>query len=290
MPGIITVGLDGTEHSLAAADWAAAEARRRGMALSLVFAWVWRPSDVPVASEAEVQRRWAVDVLRDAEERVTASAPDLTVTTQLLPEDPVPALIAAASVSEMLVLGSRGHGAVVGFLIGSVALKVLRRVDAPVVLVRTSHGQEPRPEWGEVVVGVQDTDEAAAPVLEFAFATAAARGARVRAVRAWSVPPVFAWSPGSMYLADEAGGLEPLERKRLAEALRPWREKYPQVAVVEHTELGSAAEVLLTHATRASLIVVGRRLPDLGDLPLIGSVTHAVLHHSQCPVAVIPHP
>ncbi|MEU8547698.1 universal stress protein [Streptomyces roseoverticillatus] len=290
MPGIITVGLDGTEHSLAAADWAAAEARRRGMALRLVFAWVWRPSDVPVAADAEVQRRWAVDVLREAGERVTASAPDLSVTTQLLPEDPVPALVAAASVSEMLVLGSRGHGAVAGFLIGSVALKVLRRVDAPLVLVRSPRGQEPRPEWGEVVVGVQDTDEDAASVLEFAFATAAARGARVRAVRAWSVPPVFAWSPGSVYLADEAGGLEPLERKRLAEALRPWREKYPQVAVIEHTEVGSAAEVLLTHGARASLIVVGRRLPGPGDLPLIGSVTHAALHHAQCPVAVVPHP
>ncbi|MFF7725491.1 universal stress protein [Streptomyces sp. NPDC008001] len=290
MPGTITVGLDGTDHSLAAADWAAAEARRRGMALRLVYAWVWRPLEVPAATDAEVQRRWAVDVLREAEERVTAGAPDLSVTTELLPEDPVPALIAAAAASEMLVLGSRGHGAAVGFLIGSVALKVLRRAEAPLVLVRNPRGQELRPEGGEVVVGVQDLDEAAEPVLEFAFATAAARNARVRAVRAWSVPPVFAWSPGSMYLADEAGGLEPLERKQLAEALLPWREKYPQVAVAEHAEVGSAAEVLLTHGARASLIVVGRRIPGPGDLPLIGSVTHAALHHARCPVAVVPHP
>ena len=45
MPGTITVGLDGTDHALAAADWAANEATRRGMDLRLVHAWVWRPTD-----------------------------------------------------------------------------------------------------------------------------------------------------------------------------------------------------------------------------------------------------
>ncbi|MEV5237889.1 universal stress protein [Streptomyces cinnamoneus] len=290
MPGTITVGLDGTDHSLAAADWAAAEAERRGTALRLVHAWVWQPLDMAVAADADVQQQWAAGVLREARERVTAAFPDLEVTTELLPAESVPALLSEAAEADLLVLGSRGHGAVVGRLLGSTALKVLRQAVRPVVLVRPPRRDGSAPAVGEVTVGVQDVDETGGPVLEFAFAAAAARDARVRAVRAWTVPTVFAWSPGSLYLADEAGGLESLERKRLAEALRPWREKYPQVEVVEHVEIGSAAEVLLNNGADAALMVVGRHLPGTHDLRRIGSVAHAALHHAPCPVAVVPHP
>ncbi|MFI1972114.1 universal stress protein [Streptomyces cinnamoneus] len=290
MPGTITVGLDGTDHSLTAADWAAAEASRRGTALRLVHAWVWQPRDVAVAADADAQRQWAAGVLREAQQRVTAAFPGLAVTTELLPAEPVPALLAEAAKADLLVLGSRGHGTVVGYLLGSVALKVLRQAVRPVVLVRPPRRNEPGPAIDEVVVGVQEADESSGPVLEFAFVAAAAHGCRVRAVHAWAIPPVFAWSPGSMYLAEEVGGLEPLERKRLAEVLRPWREKFPQVEVVEHVEHGSAAEVLLTTGRGVALMVVGRRLPGAHDLRRIGSVTHAALHHALCPVAVVPHP
>ncbi|MDT0449553.1 universal stress protein [Streptomyces hesseae] len=290
MPGTITVGLDGTDHSLAAADWAAAEASRRGTALRLVHAWVWQPLDAAVASDSDVQRQWAADVLREAEGRVTAAFPGLAVTTELLPAETVPTLLAEAAGADLLVLGSRGHGAVGGYLLGSVALKVLRQAVRPVVLVRPPRRDGPAPAADEVVVGVQEAGETGGPVLEFAFAAAAARDARVRAVRAWSVPRAFVWSPGSLYLADEAGSLEPLERRRLTEALRPWREKYPQVEVVEHVEIGGAADVLLSNGSGASLMVVGRRIPGPHDLRRIGSVTHAALHHALCPVAVVPHP
>ncbi|MYR60210.1 universal stress protein, partial [Streptomyces sp. SID625] len=123
----------------------------------------------------------------------------------------------------------------------------------------------------------------------FAFETAAARGAAVRAVRAWTLPPVFAYSPGSLKLLDEAGGLEPYERKALAEALRPWRERFPDVPVVEHVEMGSAGQVLLATAGRAQLVVVGRRSRRTAVGARIGSVAHGVLHHAGCPVAVVPH-
>ncbi|MYS41240.1 universal stress protein, partial [Streptomyces sp. SID5998] len=95
----------------------------------------------------------------------------------------------------------------------------------PVVLVRA--GDEPAAEAAgrEIVVGQHGAPEDSAETLRFAFETAAARGATVRAVRAWTLPPVFAYSPGSLKLLDEAGGLEPYEKKALAEALQPWRER-----------------------------------------------------------------
>jgi nucleotide-binding universal stress UspA family protein len=157
------------------------------------------------------------------------------------------------------------------------------------VLVRAGDRPTAEAAGREIVVGQQGEPEDSAEALRFAFETAASRGAGVRAVRAWSLPPVFAYSPGSMQLLDEAGGLEPFEKKALAAALQPWRERFPDVPVVEHVEMGSAGQVLLSVAARAQLMVVGRRAHRTAVGARIGSVAHGVLHHAPCPVAVVPH-
>jgi len=53
-----------------------------------------------------------------------------------LPGAAVTVLEAAGKNATMLLLGSRGLGAVQGFLVGSVSQEVLGRADCPVVLVR----------------------------------------------------------------------------------------------------------------------------------------------------------
>jgi nucleotide-binding universal stress UspA family protein len=77
-------------------------------------------------------------------------------------------------------------------------------------------------------------------------------------------------------------------------ALRPWCEKFPEVAVAETVVEGRAADELVRATSGAALAVVGRRTREarLGTHGLgthIGSVAHAVLHHAECPVAVVPH-
>ncbi|MFJ3187779.1 universal stress protein [Streptomyces halstedii] len=285
----ITVGLDGTGHSLAAADWAAHEAARRGAALRLVYAWVWRAGDTGFVGDRDAEERAVRAVLGDAAARVSGAHPALDVTTEVVVGDPVPTLVDEAARAEMLVLGSRGYGTLAGYLIGSVSLHVLRRTTRPVVMVRETRPEKPAPRpSGEIVVGVQDAEAAGGPVLDFAFASAAERGVPVRAVYAWEVPPVLMWSPGSLWMAEQQGGLEPLHRRILADALAPWREKYPRVEVVEQVESGPASEVLLSATGGAQLLVVGRRTHEPG-VRRLGSVTHAALHHAPCAVAVVPH-
>ncbi|MFF1544949.1 universal stress protein [Streptomyces sp. NPDC058291] len=289
MTGPITAGVDGTDESLAALAWAAREAVRRDLALRVVHAWRFQPNAVADVADRDAQERWVRDAVERAVATVAERHPALSVTADVEEGGPVESLVAAAAGAELLVLGSRGHGAIVGFLLGSVGRQVIAEAARPVVLVRASDRPSSEVAGHEIVVGQQGEPEDSAPALRFAFETAAARGAGVRAVRAWTLPPVFAYSPGSLKLLDEAGGLEPYEQKALAEALQPWRERFPDVPVVEHVEMGSAGEVLLSVAGRAQLLVVGRRAHRTAVGARIGSVAHGVLHHADCPVAVVPH-
>ncbi|MGW1604005.1 universal stress protein [Streptomyces eurythermus] len=283
----ITAGVDGTEESLAALDWAAREAVRRGLPLRVVHAW--RYAEALAAADRDTQHGWVAQGVADAVRSVAERHPGLAATTDVVEGGAADALAGAAAGAEMLVLGSRGHGPVVGFLLGSVGQQVIAEAARPVVLVRA--GDEPAAEAAgrDVVVGQQGGPEDSAAALRFAFETAAARGAAVRVVRAWTLPPVFAYSPGSLRLLDEAGGLEPYEKQALADAVRPWRERFPEVPVAEHVEMGSAGQVLLSAADRAQLMVVGRRAHRTAVGARIGSVAHGVLHHAGCPVAVVPH-
>ncbi|MFH0173629.1 universal stress protein [Streptomyces cacaoi] len=285
----ITAGVDGTDESLAALAWAAREAVRRDLGLRVVHAWRFQPDAAADVADRDAQEQWVRDSVRQAVATVAERHPALAVTTDVREGGPVETLVAAAADAELLVLGSRGHGAVVGFLLGSVGQQVIAEAARPVVLVRA--GDKPSSEVAghEIVVGQHGEPEDSAPALRFAFETAAARGAGVRAVRAWTLPPVFAYSPGSLKLADDAGGLEPYEKKALADALEPWRERFPDVPVVEHVEMGSAGQVLLSVSGRAQLMVVGRRAHRTAVGARIGSVAHGVLHHADCPVAVVPH-
>ncbi|WP_327699553.1 universal stress protein [Streptomyces sp. NBC_00459] len=285
----ITAGVDGTSESHAALAWAAREAVRRGLALRVVHAWQLVPDQAFGAGTRETHDQWVRDGVDEAARSVAERHPELDLTVDVVEGNAAHALAGAAAQAEMLVLGSRGHGAVVGFLLGSVGQHVIAESERPVVLVRAEDRASDEAAGREVVVGQQGDPEESGPALRFAFEAAAARGAIVRVVRAWSLPPVFAYSPGSLKLLDEAGGMEPYEKNALAAALEPWRERFPEVAVTQHVEMGSAGEVLLSVASRAQLLVVGRRAHRSAVGARIGSVAHGVLHHAHCPVAVVPH-
>ncbi|GGJ29660.1 universal stress protein [Streptomyces brasiliensis] len=285
----ITAGIDGTEESLAALAWAAREAVRRDLPLRVVHAWRFQSYESIGVGDRDTQHGWVRDAMTEAMRTVIERHPELRVSVDVVEGHATRTLLDAADGSEMLVLGSHGHGPVVGFLLGSVGQQVIAESTRPVVLVRAGDKPAAEADGRDVVVGQYGAPEDSAATLRFAFETAAARGAMVRAVRAWTLPPVFAYSPGSLKLLDEAGGLEPYEKKALADALQPWRERFPDVRVSEHVEMGSAGQVLLSVAGRAQLMVVGRRAHRTAVGARIGSVAHGVLHHADCPVAVVPH-
>ncbi|MFF4650726.1 universal stress protein [Streptomyces sp. NPDC001380] len=282
----MTVGLDGSPESLAAADWAAREALRRGRPLVLVHSWNTLPPDAPAVQDEETRRYWAARMVREAERALLERHPGLEASVEQEGESAVAVLLDRSERSELLVLGSHGYGAVAGFVLGSVGAQVLARAAGPVVMVRAQGGRALEGAGEEVVLGVKGYRDPAPALLGFAFGEAALRGAVLRVVRAWSLPPVYGYGEAAVDLAE---GQSDIERKALAAALAPWREKYPQVEVVEQVELGSHGEVLVRAAGHAGLLVVGRRVRRPAVAMRVGPVAHAALHFARCPVAVVPH-
>ncbi|WP_427924194.1 universal stress protein [Streptomyces sp. cg40] len=289
----VVVGLDGSRESLAAADWAAREALRRGVPLRLVHAWQTgsaEPSDLP---ELEAPRHWARRILREAMDRVNERYPQVYLSAEQIARPASDALVAAGAEGELLVLGSRAFSGFGGFLAGSVALATVARATRPVVLVRADEtpasermpGQDGKPSarapYREVVVGV-DLARMCEDVLVFAFESAVVRSAPLRAVHAWqqSISP----GPG----AKNTSAQEDAERE-LARVLGPWRAKYPTVEVHEVVANDRPAHLIQGAAADAGLLVVGCRNRPAKVGTHTGPVAHAVMHHVRCPVAIVPH-
>ncbi|MDF3142922.1 MULTISPECIES: universal stress protein [unclassified Streptomyces] len=241
------------------------------------------------AQDLDAQKQWALRMLREAEEELRGRHPELTVSTEQISDTAAEVLLGQAEKAEMLVLGSTGHGAIAGFLLGSVGQQVLARANSPVVMVRANARSAAKHDGGQVVVGLDDLGDPAAPLLEFAFDAAAARRTALRAVHAPSLPPLYGHGPVVGQLASQEGGITGQAEKALSDALKPWQEKYPQVPVAHTVDLARPSGVVLRAAAQAGLVVVGRRVhrPALGMR--IGPVAHAVLHHAAAPVAVVPH-
>jgi nucleotide-binding universal stress UspA family protein len=283
----IVAGTDGSEESLRAVEWAAAEAVLRKTRLRIVSV----PALLPRMSADQAGQETvtgiitqaARDALADAAQRATEFEPGLLVDTGLLASGP-PArvLLDQAAGAAMLVAGSRGAGGLAAMLLGSASRYLATRAPCPVAVVRAETMAVHR----EVVVGIDDPDTSAA-ALEFAFEEAALRKARLLAVHAWlRFPPET--GPDGMLAALRPGPLDPsglpATGVRLDEVLAPWQEKYPAVEAGWEVVHAQPARVLASESARADLLVLGRHK----DGPGVGSVTHAVLSHAHSPVVIVP--
>ncbi|MFF5570183.1 universal stress protein [Streptomyces luteogriseus] len=288
MQPVLTVGLDGSPESLAAARWAADEAEKRKLTLRLLHAWpLLAPEPARVPAEVD-QNYWAKRLVHTAQAELQARHPGLSVIGSLVAEDAENALVQAASESEALVLGSRGLESVASYFLGDVSMPVVARAQRPVVLVRADTGEEgPVPAPGSRVVVALKLRDSSESLLDFAFHTAAARGVSLLAVHGRSVP-LHARVPWGVD-HDVTEEMRRDAQKHLSMALRPWREKYPQVEVADSIRLASPAKAVVQAAEGAVLLVVGRREHRPGLAPHLGPVAQAAIHHGRCPVAVVPH-
>lgn len=273
----ILAGYDGSSGSENALNWAAREARSRGIVLTVCYAWA--PGFAPLPGEAAV-----VDLARQSGERVIAdglrhakSVMGSREVRPLLIGGPATAVLCEHSHDAcMVVVGSRGRGGIAGMLLGSVSWQLAAHAHCPVVVVRghwrSAGGYVP----GPIVVGT-DGSAASNAALGFGFEEAALRGAPLLAVCA------LADTPGIL------GGDRKLQDD-VEQAITQGEKEHPEVDVLRRVAQGGPRAALLAAAHDAQLLVVGSRGRSGIKGMLLGSVSQAVLHHARCPVTVAhPH-
>lgn len=136
----VVVGVDGSEIDLPAVPWAANEAARSEDDLVLLRAVVIPVGAVPAYVTADEVREDVVDEARAEVNavavRLHAEHPDLTIHCRMTSDLPARALSEAAETASLVVLGSRGLGALRRFLQGSVSSEVMLTMSGPVAIVR----------------------------------------------------------------------------------------------------------------------------------------------------------
>ncbi|WP_328666977.1 universal stress protein [Streptomyces sp. NBC_00322] len=291
----VVAGIDGSARSLAAADWAAREAALRQAPLRLVHATPSTPGLVMPVTAAEAWQQVGEEVLEHAVADLGERYQDLVVRSEHVSGRPAETLLSAAASAGLLVVGARGTGGFDGLVMGSVALRTAAAADCPVVVVPgqavdTGDEEEPPAADGSarVVTGL-DAHEPVNETADFAFAAARGHDALLRVVHAWALPATSV-SPLMLDLTEEDRATwEDQELLLLSDALRAWREKYPEVAVQPDVRLLHPAMALVTASSGADLLVIGRRTEPRAPEGRLGPVAHAVLHHARCPVAIVPH-
>jgi nucleotide-binding universal stress UspA family protein len=140
--GSVVVGVDGSELSDAALTFAFEAAATRRVPLVAVHTWL----DVNMAG-AWASLPWTIDweAVQAEEERQLAERialwrdkfPKVEVRPIVVRDRPERALLTQAAGAQLIVVGSRGHGAVTGMGLGSVSQTLLYHAECPVAVART---------------------------------------------------------------------------------------------------------------------------------------------------------
>jgi nucleotide-binding universal stress UspA family protein len=282
----ILVAVDDSAESDAAVRWATREAVLRDAPVTLVHVVMPVVVSWPVAllqgSYNEWQEGNAQHVIEQAQKTLRASLGEArppAVRTAVLHAYIVPALVDASKEAQMVVVGSRGMGAIGRTLLGSVSSGLVHHAHCPVAIIHADEAQAPDL-TSPVLLGV-DGSPASEAATALAFDEASRRGVELVALHAWSDVGVFPVLGMSWQEYEDEG------HEVLGERLAGWQEQYPDVTVRRRIVCDQPARWLIDESEHAQLVVVGSH--GRGGFPgkLLGSVGSAVAQAAMAPVIVV---
>ncbi|MBB2892738.1 universal stress protein [Flexivirga oryzae] len=258
----VVVGIDRSAHSTAALEWAVAEAMCRSLPLHLVHAV--GPPPRPDPSDSGGYDESPAGCVTDALRALHDSCAGLPVTWSQPHGAALPVLVRASRVATLVVVGTRGRGALRQVVTGSTAVELIADAHCPVVVVRTRLS-DPGDGQAPVIVGL-GARESDADALRAAFREAEAHQRPVLAVH-----------------ATDYGFLE---RARIERLVSTEQRRHPTVTAKVLVKRGVPADLLVARSARASLLVLGSHGRHEAAGVVLGSVSQAVLRRAECPVLV----
>ncbi|MGF1598016.1 MAG: universal stress protein [Acidimicrobiales bacterium] len=281
----IVVGIDGSDGSAHALAWAAARTETFGP-VRPVAAWrypAWAMSDPMLgAPPAMAPDDFAAAASQRADELV-ATLGDIPHEAAVVTRAAAgPALVDVGKDAELIVVGTRGRGAVIDGLLGSVSSHVVAHATVPVAVVPAKAPIEDTQR--RVVVGI-DGSENSVHAMAWAIRTAA-EDVTIEAVMGWSQQVIAVPEPYVIpYDESEQQARANVERvltEARALAGRPERE------VVTLLEYGDPRTILRDRAAAADLLVLGARGHRGVAHLLLGSVTTGLVHQPNVTTVVVP--
>jgi nucleotide-binding universal stress UspA family protein len=135
-PGRIVVGIDGSLVSIQALRWALNYARITRAATEVIVAWDGIPNLgwtflAPSDREPEMSAEQVLDRLI---EQLRGEYPNQLIEGRVVQGHAAPLLVEASRGADLLVVGSRGHSELVGFVIGSVSEYCATNAHCPVLV------------------------------------------------------------------------------------------------------------------------------------------------------------
>lgn len=140
--GPVVIGIDGSEISAKATEWAFAEASARGAELIAVHTWMDPQVQAAAAGISLTDDDWSQleeQQNQTLAERLAGFAsryPDVEVTRYVTRDRAVRALVEQSQNAQLVVVGSHGRGGFAGMVLGSTSRALLQAAPCPVMVVR----------------------------------------------------------------------------------------------------------------------------------------------------------
>ncbi|WP_227999649.1 universal stress protein [Nocardia australiensis] len=281
----IVVAVDGSAISQHAAAWAAVDAAVHQCRLEIVMSFAvpfgFGPSVTVTQGDIDQLRGNAGRVLEEATGVARAAAPDATlaISTGVVDEPIIPALLTRSRQARMLVVGGRGFGAARRVLLGSVSAAITRHAQCPVTVVHMNSATDAITACKPVLVGVDGSRNSMAAI-ELAYDQASRREVGLIALHAWSDAIGYVAAAGW-------AGIRESEDALFAESLAGWTERHPEVSVRRVLVCDNPVRSLLEESENAQLVVVGSHGRGGFAGMLLGSTSTALLHSVECPITVV---